>query len=57
MAFIFGWREGFVVLIDIPTTILLTLFASYFMGCTINRLSLSVVRGQAVTQFRSSRPG
>ncbi len=35
-----GWREGAVVLIVIPTTILLTLFASYFMGYTINRVSL-----------------
>ena len=35
-----GWREGFVVLIVIPTTILLTLFASWIMGYTINRVSL-----------------
>ncbi len=35
-----GWREGFVVMIVIPTTILLTLFASYIMGYTINRVSL-----------------
>jgi multidrug efflux pump subunit AcrB len=35
-----GWREGAVVLIVIPTTILLTLFASYVMGYTINRVSL-----------------
>ena len=28
------------MLIVIPTTILLTLFASYFMGYTINRVSL-----------------
>ena len=35
-----GWREGFVVLIVIPTTILLTLFASWLMGYTINRVSL-----------------
>ena len=35
-----GWREGFVVLIAIPTTILLTLFASWLMGYTINRVSL-----------------
>jgi multidrug efflux pump subunit AcrB len=32
-----GWREGVVVLIIIPTTILLTLFASWMMGYTINR--------------------
>ena len=35
-----GWREGLVVLIVIPTTILLTLFASWMMGYTINRVSL-----------------
>ncbi|MBI4723696.1 MAG: efflux RND transporter permease subunit, partial [Rhodomicrobium sp.] len=35
-----GWREGFVVMIVIPTTILLTLFASWIMGYTINRVSL-----------------
>ncbi len=29
-----GWREGVVVLIIIPTTILLTLFASWMMGYT-----------------------
>jgi multidrug efflux pump subunit AcrB len=35
-----GWREGLVVLIVIPVTILLTLFASWLMGYTINRVSL-----------------
>jgi multidrug efflux pump subunit AcrB len=35
-----GWREGAVVLVIIPTTILLTLFASWLMGYTINRVSL-----------------
>ncbi len=40
LAIAIGWREGGVVLIVIPTTILLTLFASYFMGYTINRVSL-----------------
>ncbi|SFK77350.1 efflux RND transporter permease subunit [Methylocapsa palsarum] len=35
-----GWREGLVVFIIIPTTILLTLFASWLMGYTINRVSL-----------------
>jgi len=38
--FAIGWREGFVIFIVIPTTILLTLFASYIMGYTINRVSL-----------------
>lgn len=35
-----GWREGMVVMVVVPTTILLTLFASYMMGFTINRVSL-----------------
>ncbi len=35
-----GWREGLVVLVIIPATILLTLFASWLMGYTINRVSL-----------------
>jgi len=37
---VIGWREGIVVAIVIPTTILLTLFASWLMGYTINRVSL-----------------
>ena len=37
---VLGWREGVVVLVVIPTTILLTLFASWLMGYTINRVSL-----------------
>ena len=40
IAFAIGWREGMVVLIVIPTTILLTMFASWLMGYTINRVSL-----------------
>ncbi|PWC76719.1 efflux RND transporter permease subunit [Azospirillum sp. TSH64] len=35
-----GWREGMVTLIVIPTTILLTMVASWLMGYTINRVSL-----------------
>ena len=35
-----GWRAGVVVFVVIPTTILLTLFASWLMGYTINRVSL-----------------
>ncbi|RTL72831.1 MAG: efflux RND transporter permease subunit [Hyphomicrobiales bacterium] len=35
-----GWREALVVAIVIPVTILLTLFASWIMGYTINRVSL-----------------
>ncbi len=35
-----GWREALVVAVVIPTTILLTLFASRVMGYTLNRVSL-----------------
>ncbi|MGE4351524.1 MAG: efflux RND transporter permease subunit, partial [Bdellovibrionales bacterium] len=35
-----GWREGVVVMIVVPVTILLTLFAAWIMGYTINRVSL-----------------
>jgi len=35
-----GWREGVVVAVVVPTTILLTLFAAWIMGYTINRVSL-----------------
>ena len=35
-----GWREAMVVAIVIPVTILLTLFASWIMGYTLNRVSL-----------------
>jgi multidrug efflux pump subunit AcrB len=38
--FAIGWREGIVVAIVIPVTILLTLFASWVMGYTLNRVSL-----------------
>ncbi len=40
IAFAIGWREALVTLVVIPTTILLTLFASKTMGYTINRVSL-----------------
>lgn len=35
-----GWREGLVVLVVIPATILFTFFLSWLMGFTINRVSL-----------------
>ncbi|SFP93272.1 efflux RND transporter permease subunit [Tranquillimonas alkanivorans] len=35
-----GWREALVVAIVIPVTILLTLFAAWVMGYTLNRVSL-----------------
>ncbi len=34
-----GWREAMVVAIVIPVTILLTLFAAWIMGYTLNRVS------------------
>ena len=40
IALMVGWRESIVVLVVIPTTILLTLFASNTLGFTINRVSL-----------------
>src|SRR6185437_13505382 len=40
IAFAIGVREALVTAIVIPTTILLTLFASNLMGYTINRVSL-----------------
>jgi len=40
IGFAIGWREAGVTAIVIPTTILLTMFASYAMGYTINRVSL-----------------
>ncbi|MEC9343888.1 MAG: efflux RND transporter permease subunit, partial [Pseudomonadota bacterium] len=38
--FAIGWREAIVVAVVIPVTILLTLFASWLMGYTLNRVSL-----------------
>ena len=40
IGFFVGWRESGVVFVIIPTTILLTFFASHLMGYTINRVSL-----------------
>jgi multidrug efflux pump subunit AcrB len=40
VGFAIGWREALVVLIVIPVTILLTLFAARVMGYTLNRVSL-----------------
>ncbi len=40
VAIAIGWREGVVVAVVIPVTILLTLFASWLMGYTLNRVSL-----------------
>ncbi len=35
-----GWREALVMAVVIPVTILLTLFAAWIMGYTLNRVSL-----------------
>lgn len=35
-----GWREGVVVLIVIPSTILLTFFVCWLLGITLNRLTM-----------------
>lgn len=43
VTFMVGWREGIVIFIVIPTTILLTMFASNLMGYTINRVSLFAI--------------
>jgi multidrug efflux pump subunit AcrB len=40
IGFAIGWREAGVTAVVIPTTILLTMFASNIMGYTINRVSL-----------------
>ena len=40
IGFTIGWREAGVTAVVIPTTILLTMFASNIMGYTINRVSL-----------------
>ncbi|MBF0167830.1 MAG: efflux RND transporter permease subunit, partial [Alphaproteobacteria bacterium] len=40
IALTLGMRAGIVVMMVVPTTILLTLFASWLMGYTINRVSL-----------------
>lgn len=40
IGFAIGWREAAVTAVVIPTTILLTMFASNLMGYTVNRVSL-----------------
>jgi multidrug efflux pump subunit AcrB len=40
IGFAIGWREAGVTAIVIPTTIMLTMFASWIMGFSINRVSL-----------------
>lgn len=40
VGWVLGWREGIVVMVVVPTTILMTLFAAWMMDFTINRVSL-----------------
>jgi multidrug efflux pump subunit AcrB len=40
IALFIGWREGIVVMVVIPATILFTFFMAWLMGFTINRVSL-----------------
>src|SRR5690606_20440581 len=40
IGFAIGWREAAATAVVIPTTLLLTLFASHLLGYTINRVSL-----------------
>lgn len=40
IAFFLGFREAIVLLIAVPVTLALTLFASYMFGYTLNRVSL-----------------
>jgi multidrug efflux pump subunit AcrB len=35
-----GWRGGLVVFLSVPVTFALTLFSYYFMGYTLNRITL-----------------
>lgn len=37
---VLGWREAAVVLVAVPVTLALTLFASYALGYTLNRITL-----------------
>jgi len=38
--FFLGWREAVIVLVAVPVTLSLTLFAYYVMGYTLNRITL-----------------
>ncbi len=40
IAFVLGWREALVVAIAIPVTLALTMSAFYFLGFTLNRITL-----------------
>ncbi|MBM3908754.1 MAG: efflux RND transporter permease subunit [Gemmatimonadetes bacterium] len=40
IGFFLGWREAIVVLVAVPVTLALTLFAYYALGYTLNRITL-----------------
>ncbi len=40
VALVLGWREALVVLVAVPVTLALTLFAAYAMGYSLNRITL-----------------
>ena len=40
VGFFLGWREAIVVLVAVPVTLALTLFAYYALGYTLNRITL-----------------
>ena len=40
VGFFLGWREALVVLVAVPVTLALTLFAYYALGYTLNRITL-----------------
>ncbi len=40
IGFFLGWREALVVLVAVPVTLALTLFAYYALGYTLNRITL-----------------
>jgi multidrug efflux pump subunit AcrB len=59
IGFAIGWREAGVTAIVIPTTIMLTMFASWIMGFSINRVSLFALIfsiGILVDDAREHRP-
>ena len=40
MAVFLGWREGFVIAVVIPATVLFTFFINWLLGITLNRISM-----------------
>ncbi len=46
-----GWREGAVVLMVIPATILLTFFSAWLLGYIVNRVSMFALYHKAARSF------